>query len=336
MELINFSEAMESVGKAKKHLLLGNGFSVDLKPDIFSYSALVSKANFVVDSTIEKIFKILGTSDFEVAVQAIENAAMITPLYGGASDSLIAGMRNDAKTIKDKLIELVIETHPDRPNDVTDAQRDNCITFLKHFDGKVFTLNYDILLYWVLMNAKERNLLSFDDGFRTDVVAPDASYVVWDNGDSFYQNVHYIHGALHLFDAKHQLRKYTWKRTDIPLIEQARSAISDGFFPLFVSEGTWEKKMEKITHSGYLHKAYRSLCSNSGTIFVHGFSMSPNDEHITRAIEKKYSRVFVGIHGNKDSDSNRKTIERALAMTNKKLGLSVIFYKSESAKVWRN
>lgn len=334
MKVLSFEEAVNSVGKSKKHLLLGNGFSVALKPDIFSYSALLSKANFDAGSTIAQVFEALGTRDFEEAVQAIESAEKIAPLYGGTGAKTRKQMLTDARRIKERLIELVIGTHPDRPYDITDSQRDSCIAFISQFDGKIFTLNYDILLYWVLMDAKERRILDFDDGFRSDPSDHDTPYVIWDNGESYGQNVNYIHGALHLFDAKHQLRKYTWKRTDIPLIEQARAAISEGFFPLFVSEGTSEKKMEKITHSGYLHKAYRNLCGNSGVIFLHGYSLSPNDEHITQAIERHYSSIFVGIHGDVNSGSNKKTIARAEAMNGKKKGNYVQFYNTDSARVW--
>jgi hypothetical protein len=43
------------------------------------------------------------------------------------------------------------------------------------------------------------------------------------------------------------------------LIDQARKALSEGRFPLFVSEGECEKKLEKITHCGYLYHSYKSF-----------------------------------------------------------------------------
>ena len=41
------------------------------------------------------------------------------------------------------------------------VQRDACAVFLKHF-GTIFTLNYDLLLYWVILHAAAKE---FRDGF---------------------------------------------------------------------------------------------------------------------------------------------------------------------------
>jgi hypothetical protein len=47
MDIMSFTEAMRRIdGANKKHLLLGNGFSISLKPDIFSYGSLYENADF--------------------------------------------------------------------------------------------------------------------------------------------------------------------------------------------------------------------------------------------------------------------------------------------------
>lgn len=345
MNVLSFQEAMTKAQAApgKIHLLIGNGFSIALRPDIFTYASLFSEADFAQSPAVKRVFERLGTTDFEEVAWALEKAAAILPCYRNEDAETPHQMRNDASQIKEVLIKTIAGKHPARPFDISDEQYAHCIRFLKNFrdtDGKIYTLNYDILLYWALMKGKKADLgdeykLDFDDAFRNDQDDPDTPYVVWDNGNTHGQNVFYIHGALHLFDAGHELRKYTWSRTDEALVDQARNAIHQGLFPLFVSEGTSQAKMSKITHNGYLNKALRSLKANPGTLFIHGMSLSANDEHILRAIEKgKFKKVFIGIHGNPDTERNQAIAARAEMLTHNNGRLEVQFYDSTSAEVW--
>ena len=62
------------------------------------------------------------------------------------------------------------------------------------------------------------------------------------------QNIFYLHGALHVFDAENELKKYTWVRTGIRLIEQIRAALQANLYPLIVAEGQSQEKMARILH----------------------------------------------------------------------------------------
>ena len=84
-------------------------------------------------------------------------------------------------------------------------------------------MNYDLLLYWALMHEEddpdELIALNHDDGFRKDQEDYDAPYVEWQGeGAAHGQNIHYLHGALHLFDAGYHLQKYTWVNTGKALV----------------------------------------------------------------------------------------------------------------------
>lgn len=346
MSVISFQAAIrianESQGKV--HLLLGNGFSIALRPDIFSYTSLFTEANFESSPAVRRVFEQLETTDFEEVVWALEKAAAVLPCYDGELNKISREMRSDAMRIKEVLIETIAGKHPARPFDISDDQYAHCIRFVKNFldvKGKIYTLNYDTLLYWSLMKGKSAELgkeynLDFDDGFRSAPDDLEAPYVIWNNGESREQNVYYLHGALHLFDAGHELRKYTWNRTDEALVDQSRAAINDGYFPLFVSEGTAESKMKKIEHSGYLHKGLRSVTNIGGTLFIHGMSLSKNDEHIIRIVEKsrKLKKVFIGLYGDPTTDRNLAIIARAEAMKRRNERLEIHFYDSASANVW--
>ncbi len=325
-------------GNVIRHLLLGNGFSIAYEPTIFTYNSLFSKANFASHPEVPAVFDALNTQDFEEVAYSLEQAAKVTPCYDGTFDT--TKLVNHADAVKKVLINTIASNHPENPDSLFSFNYTACSNFLNHFigsKGKIYTLNYDILLYWVLMHGQNENIFTFDDGFRSPQDDWDADYVTWDGGILASLCIYYLHGALHLFDSRHELQKFTWKRTDIPLLEQARTAINKGAFPLFVAEGTSEQKMAKIQHSAYLHRAYRSLSSISGCVFIHGLSLSENDKHILRVLERgKMHHLYIGIFGDPNSETNQATINRALQMENARRyqDLNVHFYDTASADVW--
>jgi Domain of unknown function (DUF4917) len=233
---LTFEQAMRAIGGAKnKHLLLGNGFSISLKPDIFSYGSLYDNADFSGAPRIPALFEALGTKDFEIVIHYLQNAAKVVEVYRPELRRFAASLRRDAEAIKDALVSAVARRHPDRPYDVTSAQYAACRTFLSRFNH-IFTLNYDVLLYWTLMQKEIDDLrLLPDDGFRHPEHEPDLPYVSWQQSRS--ATAHYLHGALRLFDRGAEITKYTWSKTDLPIVDQIRNALADDRFPLFVSEG---------------------------------------------------------------------------------------------------
>jgi hypothetical protein len=124
-----------------------------------------------------------------------------------------------------------------------------------------------------------------DDGFRHPD-DPDEPYVSWQEANS--PTVHYLHGALHLFDAKSEIIKYTWSKTDVPIVDQIRSALDEERYPLFVAEGDCPSKQERILHNAYLHKAlrsFKSICEPAtGALVIFGHSLAANDQHVLRMI----------------------------------------------------
>jgi len=149
----------------------------------------------------------------------------------------------------------------------------------------------------------------------------------------------YLHGALHLFDAGTELRKITWGRTGVPLVDQIREALAENIYPLVVTEGSSAEKFEKILHSAYLNHALRSFSSIQGSLFIYGLSLAPNDNHILRRIEEGRLRtLFVGLYGDTATEANQEIVRRAAAMSsardpNKPLG--VHYFDAATAEVWR-
>jgi hypothetical protein len=342
MAVLTFAEAINaSASYPKRHLLLGNGFSIACRPDIFRYDKLFEQADFsALPDSAKSAFSVLHTTDFERVIKALRDSATIAELYG-ATSAQVGAMRAEADALKELLVQTIARSHPPLPGDITDDEYAACQAFLEHF-STTYTLNYDLLLYWTHMHRENRADVQSDDGFRTsqsDIESGiESEYVVWEFGQSHDQNMWFLHGALHVFDSGTEVQKYTWNRTGIRLIEQIREALSRDFFPLFVAEGSSAEKLERIRHSDYLAKTYRSFQEIHYCLFVYGHSLAANDEHYLRLIEKgKLSHIFVGLYGDPDSDANRQIIARAKAMPlagRRRRELRVDFYDSESAHVW--
>lgn len=337
--IYTFEECLAEAG-ARKHILLGNGFSIALKPDIFSYGSLFSKADFSKIPHAAKLFEALQTEDFEAVIRLLVDMAKILGAYRKiAPPTLIQQVEADAAAIKTILAEAIAKNHPDRPYDITDEQYAACRLFLSNFDH-IYTLNYDVLLYWALMHDDVGDLdIQCDDGFRHPEGNEDAPYVSWLDSNS--PTVHFLHGALHIFDAGHEITKYTWSKTDIPIVDQVRAALDDEKYPLFVAEGHSIDKLDKIMHSAYLHKALRSFSNISGSLFVFGHSFDDNDDHILGKIPVgKISDLYVGLYGDPNSEANigirqkaeRFSVERAEIP--RKRPLAVHYFDASSAAVW--
>jgi hypothetical protein len=345
VEVVSFESAMKALSGAKKrHLLLGNGFSIALKPDIFTYGSLYENADFSAAPHVKKLFQALGTQDFEVVIKHLQDAARVVEVYRPSAKTLARRLRNDAAAIKDALVAAIAKRHPDRPYDITTEQYAACRAFLGRFDH-LFTLNYDVLLYWALMQDEvDSRVIQHDDGFRHPEDDPSQPWVSWQQGNS--ATVSYLHGALHLFDAGSEITKYTWSKTDKPIVEQIRASLDKEKYPLFVAEGKSKTKLERIMHSGYLHKALRSFeacCAPlSNAVVVFGHSLAANDQHVLRCIAKgACSDLAVSLFGDPNSEGNREAIANARALQaqrgpgkGRRPHLRLTFYDAASARVW--
>jgi hypothetical protein len=353
MALVSFAEAIaDSDQFSRRHLLLGNGFSIACRADIFHYGSLFAQADFSAAPEVASVFDALRTQDFEAAIRALENAATILPVYLPEGAESTAKMLEHAAILKEILVQTIASNHPHIPSDIPDQKFWACRRFLSHFlagekAGCVFTLNYDLLLYWTLMHEDmpfgEPIDLSTNDGFGNDEDAPDADYVVWQGETSAHSAcVMFLHGALHLFDSGKELLKYTWVRKGVPLIDQAREALAHDAFPLFVAEGTSSQKKSKIRHNAYLYQGFKQFTANvqqgRHCMFVFGHSLAENDDHILNRIGRgRCRKLYVGIYGDPTTELNQQIMTRAEAlavMRTEKWPLEVAFYDAASAEVW--
>ena len=358
MKLLTFNDAIKQAANYdKRNLLLGNGFSIACVPTIFTYSSLYEQADFSKMPEVKEVFKSLNTKDFEEVVHALEHASIVLPAYKQLPKT-VALILKHAKRIKEILIETIAKNHPERPNSIEEYKYKACVQFLNNFlgnDGAIYSLNYDLLLYWTLMYGLNEGILNAEpnDGFGKDVELNDADipisvsdYVIWQGDSNAHgQNIHYLHGALHIFEREAEIEKFTWVNTGKPLIEQTREALEENRFPLFVAEGDTIKKLTRITHSGYLYHSYKSFSQRMKTgdkrskacLFTYGVSFSANDEHIIKKITNgKFNHLFVSIYGSPDSPTNKQIIQSVESIKRKRRNqeFSISYYDAESAEVW--
>ena len=124
----------------------------------------------------------------------------------------IEDIKKDYEAIKSELIKIVSFVHPDLPQDIEKEYEKAKQFFINLFGNQkkysLYTINYDFILYWIIMKMKEEklNMLS-DDGFRQG--RKEDKFVIWENDFDHQRNIWYLHGALHLFREDFYLKKNT-------------------------------------------------------------------------------------------------------------------------------
>jgi hypothetical protein len=188
-ETLSFSDAINASNSTARTILLGNGFSIAQAGSQFAYANLLEKSGLAADSPILNVFHVLNTFDFEIVMKALEDAAQIELAYSDKDRSI--KFKEDAGAVREALIHAIRAVHPGVQFDVPIRQRDACAAFLKNFES-IFTLSYDLLLYWVILHAATKE---FQDGFGLGPAI--VGFRKFNAGG--YCNTHYLHGALHLF-----------------------------------------------------------------------------------------------------------------------------------------
>lgn len=338
-EPITFDQCIEFANNAggKKHLILGNGFSVAIFPKIFNYKVLADK---ITSEKIKNLFKELGTNDFEYVLREVTRALKVVKGYSNTKD-LCKEMSSDVKELKKTLIDILTSSHPQNPGAIKEEQYISCYEFLKHFeDGKKYTFNYDLLLYWVYMHFldnKEMRLKS-DDGFRHP--ENDESIVTWEIGQEREQNLYYLHGALHIFSDDSEIEKYTWINTGATLTQQIKESLKNEMYPVFITEGSRKQKRNRINNNAYLARSFASLKNIGGNVFIFGHSIRDEDDHVFDYLnhKSKVNNVFISIYGDKNSEENKRIFNKVKTwekeQKDKKYPKKYFIYQAESAHVW--
>lgn len=344
LEVITFDAALKHLvaKKRKANLLLGNGFSMAYDPHIFSYTALSNFVTSSQDPMLTKLFKAINTTNFELLMQYLSVTINILKAFG-SEKQLIDDIESANEQLKVSLIDAIQALHPEHVFKVPRDKSERCATFLKLFldtGGSLFTTNYDLLLYWVLMR---NGIPEANDGFGREVENEDdvkrgeeaeLSELKW-GPNSGGQRVYYVHGALPLFDDGVDVIKEQYSGSGY-ILENIRARIEAGQYPVFVTAGNGREKLKHIMHNRYLSECYDQLSAVSGSLISFGFNFGPHDTHIIEAINRAASRrrgldeklwsIYIGIY----SDADFQHIQKIHNQFKCKVNL----FDAKTANIW--
>lgn len=344
MDLMRFDEVVTSLRKKRRtmSLLMGNGFSMAYDKEIFSYNALYNFLQSLDDELLTKLFGAIKTKNFELVMQQLDTTIALLDAFG-ADELVKEQILAASEKLKQGLLKSVKELHPDHVFKIPDSKSEACARFLRLFlnsGGQIFTTNYDLLLYWVLMRQGTAEHI---DGFGRELENPfdvqkgeDEQWtdLIWGPNQA-KQNIHYLHGALHLFDAGAEIIKEQYDWTGY-LLERITDRLDEGSYPIFVTAGNGEEKLEHIRHNRYLSHCYDCLLSTEGSLVTFGFNFGPYDDHIIEAINRaakhgakapdKLWSVYIGTY----SDADVKHIESILP----KFEVKIQLFDAKTANVW--
>ena len=322
-DVIPFENALALTEPGKRHLLLGNGFSIACRHDIFDYRHLLEKCDFGKAPNVPAVFRLFATADFERIIRILRDFATLAPLYDG--DGTQAEL--DAVETREALIQTIEKTHPKIPDEILTEEFASCWKFLCHFTN-IFTLNYDLLLYWTQMKQRQ---VEFTDGFMKH-----GGVLTWDPDHYSSKKTIFLHGALHLHEWSGRPQKYTWTDNAPPILQQVAADIRNDRYPLFVCEGKAEEKMVSIKRSEYLRFAFVSLGEMDESLFIFGHSLRDEDKHIMDQIkDSEISRLFVSVRLADDPGMIADLKGRAFALADKAGIGQPIFFDADSAHVWK-
>lgn len=348
MKLETFDDVLASIKKNPSrefHLLLGNGFSVAYDPSIFSYNALHDFVINIEDKDLSAILDVIETRNFEVIMQYLDSFSALIDAFGG-NPALKKRVEAASTRLKASLLDAVKTLHPEHVFKVPEKQSKVCANFLKGFldtGGNIYSTNYDLLLYWVLMR---NSVLNHVDGCGRELENPSDEFVPPENqiwSDLTWgkyretQNVFYLHGALPFFDSGVAVLKEEYDVYNY-LLQKISAPMEKGEYPIFVTAGDGQQKLKHITHNQYLTYCYDSFCEAKGSLVTYGFSFGQYDEHIIEAINRAVSikqgkkvsdklwSIYIGVY----SDEDRKHMEKIEG----KFRCKVHIYDAKTANIW--
>lgn len=344
-DLQSYDDVIGSLLKKKRtpHLLLGNGFSMAYDTEIFSYNALHNFIEKIEDELLSKLFEIVKTKNFELVMQQLDNFCELIAAFGSDKE-LLSQVQTASESLKRSLIDAVQEMHPEHVFKIPDEERQQCAAFLSPYvenQGNIFSTNYDLLLYWVLMSSELKNCI---DGFGRDreddeedfETEPEYSELRWGRNKS-NQNIHHLHGTLSIFDAGIDVIKEEYDGNY--LLENIQARLNEAEYPVFVASGNGEEKLNHIMHNQYLSFCYETLSNIEGSLVTFGFNFGEYDHHIIDAIniatkhkkgkefKEKLWSIYIGVY----SENDRKHIESI----QDKFKCKVNLFNAGTANVWR-
>ena len=319
-QIYTFEECLSIAEETKlpRHILLGNGFSISFDNQ-FHYFSLTNSLDKHLRDLISRYYY-----NPETAMNHCDTHQN--------KDNIKIKKEN----IRTEIINKIIDLHPRSFFDIDQQYTENCYkNLLQHFN-KIFTTNFDLLLYTVTIHCKyltqEKHALS--DGFYNQHDGDNKDKLIYrgqrDTSDA--ASVLYLHGAIHLFvdqkeveynsplfpilstpnkfiiDDPNTVVKLKSDEKNKTLINQIKVIIDNQErSPLVIFAENYNQKVLEIQSHSYLTKVY-NLFKGKGNgknkiksrcLFIFGHSLNSElDKHLAHEIQisNNIDYIFYGIH----------------------------------------
>ncbi len=304
-------------------LVAGNGLSLSFAKQSLDWEALrASVSAECLSDFAKRAFEVSAARDFESAARVLHESAHLLKRY---EPILAARLEQESRDLCKLTAQAVAAAHPQRGARPDASKVAACARFLSDYQ-RVVTLNYDLLLYWVVVSANDA---CSRDGFGN--CRPDDPKAVCWQGPNSQPCIEYLHGALHLFVDALETKKL--RADDEDLMTKITRRIASGLFPLVVSGPTAKVKAATIGRSPYLRSVLHRLSGHADAIVTFGWSASPQDRHVVDAILRSDCElVCIGCHGLRGGLPTGDLT--AFARNLIQIGKEVILFDTEPMNVW--
>lgn len=326
-EVKNFIDFCYSNGYYSS-LLLGNGFSRAYSDKNFDLSRLTKKMASN-NPIVNNIFQYLKRSNWDIEEtmrilnQSIGILQCCSQLNPSGFDSVINELQRFSQNLKNQFIATIQTNHIEN---IDNGAKESALDFIKIYHC-IFTLNYDLLLYWIISH---NGLYPFADGFGRG----SNDLLIFNHNFCGKHPFYFLHGALHLFYNKGDIEKLEYMHSTI--LDVINSKINDNHYPLCVTAGTADEKLETIKNNYYLSHCFDALSFlQDYNLIIFGTRLKSSDDHIQKAIlQSCVKNIFFGVSN--DSWMQVKQDLQIFIHKASAMGKNVFFYDYKSVDVWGN
>jgi len=261
-------------------ILLGNGFSINFS-NTLRYKLLYEFFSKTCSDVATNLFTEFETKNFETILESLDTSEVVCKILQVPNEKF----KFYKAEIREGLINAINKMHP-KAAELKLWQIKQLSEQIKKFD-KIFTTNYDLFLYYIILEAKKYND-NFFIPYGNDAICFQAD-------ELNHCHIYYLHGALFLFEDEFVTYKIK-KPVKGWLLDSITEQITKNKYPLFISEGKSITKLKSIRANNYLNFCLNCFDRNTDkTLIVYGQSLSEQDEHLVGIIDKHYDKVAISI-----------------------------------------